>query len=227
MGLKQKIIGNKYDIRVARRKIKQSGEPSIRWDKAAEIEDDKTGEKKLKFKTDGVQVPKPSESKIDTLIYKKWYHALTFQPEQRTKFLEYIDYGDGDGDFVEFEYDTAKAQASDKTRIFETSRTLTGKKILEVFSEKDNKELYLLATMGIMVVISLGGMYVIVSGVKGSITSSVQAGITNGLKNLKGVQQATGQASNAAPGLVMPFAFIGYSFIEGIKSVRDKVRFWK
>lgn len=218
MGLKSFILGNSYDIRCIRRKIRNNGNKNS-IDFARTYTDEDMGSKMLEFKSDGAKTTVPEDANFDQLWYRKWYHKLMFMPEQRTDFFEYVerDKDDDDlldGDFVSFNYENGDAEEAGMDRMFNTHRDFMTKKILEVFEEDDNHNLVIAGYLTALAFITLGAMYVIVTGVKDSIASSVEAGISTGLETA----QNTGDlANNANQNMIPIMGLMGYQMVYSMK----------
>lgn len=166
----------------------RKGQPNI-IDKAVEKTDDDTEEKKLKFKSDGAVVPKPSADKIETSEQTSLWKKL--QGKRYIKTLKFIDHGDESGEFVEVDFDDNELRSTGESRMFETHRSLRMQKISDMFSEEDNQKWWFLGTAGLLVAIMLGGMYIITNGFDQTIANAVQQGVKAGL-------HASGQAAQTA-----------------------------
>jgi len=221
MGIKSIVLGNSYDIKCIRRKIRKGGEKNT-VDYARTYTDEDMGTKMLEFKSDGAKTTVPEDANFDQLWYRKWYHKLMFMPEQRTDFFEYVerDIDNNDilqGDFITFDYESNTAEEAGMDRMFNTHRDFMTKKVLEVFKEDDDPNLLIMGYLTGLAFITLGGMYVIVTGVKDSVASSVEAGISSGLQT---AQQTSDLANNANQNFIPIMGLMGYQFIH---SARQKI----
>lgn len=169
-------------------RIKANG-PNIK-DTAVEIEDEDTGEKQLKMKSDGVIIPKPGEDKIDTTQQTSLWKKL--QGKKYVKTLKLIDYGDGSGDFVDIDFDKGKAESSGNDRMFDTHRSLVAQKVSRLFSEDDNTQVWLAAYLTVLAVITIGAMYFVTTGMEDTVAKAVQEGIRAGLEAGQTTQGAAG-----------------------------------
>jgi len=215
MKLVRKVLGPQYDTRVLRHKMRQ-GKPELIWDKAAEVEDGTTEEKMIEFKSDKERVPKPSEELYGNLWFKKWHHMLLlrFKPK-RKKFLEVVDNGDGDARFVQVREDDVDFQGE---HMFETHRNMMGKKTLELFSQDDNTKLWMAGYLTALAFITVGAMYVTVTGVKSSVADSVKAGVEAGLSSANSAQQTT---ENVPSSNIIPV--LGFTTLQAASKIRAKV----
>ena len=168
----------------------RNGQPNM-TDKAKEIEDEDTGEKKLKFKSDGAVVPKPGEDKISTTEETSLLKKL--QGKRYTKTLKFIDHGDETGDFVEIDFGDSEMRASGDSRMFETHRSLRMQKVSDLFSDGDNTQLWLAGYLTVLALVTIGAMYFLTTGIEDTVAKAVEQGISAGLS-------ATDQAQNAAQG---------------------------
>jgi len=166
-------------------RIKKNG-PNL-TDTAVEVEDEKTGEKKLKFKSDGVVIPKPGQDKISTTRQTSLWKKL--KGERYTETLKFIDYGDGSGDFVEVDFEDGRAEASGNERMFQTHRSLTVQKISRLFSEEDNTQLWLAAYLTVLALVTVGAMFFVTQGIEDTVAQAVQQGIEAGLQSTQTAQQ--------------------------------------
>lgn len=187
MNFKEKILGKSYDIYVER--LNATGTDS--WDKAAEIEDEDTEEKKLRLKSDGTEIPKPGTDKIGKMRYDKWYHKI-FGGQNYVDKLTLIDYGDGKGDFVDVEHDEGRVKASGSDRMFETHRSLMSQMYSNLFTEEDNTQLWLAGYLTVLALITIGAMYFVTSGIESTVADAVEKGIQAGLQGAGEAQSATG-----------------------------------
>lgn len=166
------------------------GEPNIQ-DKATEIQDEDTEEKQLKFKSDGLKIPKPGADKINTTKRNNLWAKLG--GNKYVKEIKFIDYGDGSGDFVEVDMDEEKVQASGDNRMFDTHRSLMQKKISRLFEEEDNTQLWIAAYLTVLALITVGAMFFVTQGIEDTVARAVESGIQAGLEAGGQVQQgATG-----------------------------------
>lgn len=166
------------------------GEPNIQ-DKATEIEDDDTGEKQLKLKSDGTIVPKPGADKISTTKTDSLLAKL--KGDKYRKQIKLIDYGDGSGDFVDVDVDEGKVKASGDERMFETHRNLMQKKISRLFEEEDNTQVWLAAYLTVLALLTVGAMFFVTQGIEDTVAQAVQQGIEAGLNSANTAQEgATG-----------------------------------
>jgi len=198
------LLGAKYDKKVVRRR----GSKADIWDDAAEIEDDETGEKKWKFKSDEKEIPSPDESKIGYLFYRKWWQKLLFMPKQRVEYIEYADKGSRDGTVLELKDD--KLTSSNDEDVFETHRTIQVRKNVDLYSnDDDNTQMWLAAYLSILVLINLAGMYIITQGVQSGVADAVASGINAG-------KSAAGDGGASVPGVGM-FMVAGQGKIREMK----------
>lgn len=153
-------------------------DPNIQ-DTATEVEDEDTEEKKLKFKSDGVTVPKPGDDKIATKKTDKFIAKL--KGKKYFKELKFIDYGDGSGDFVEIDYDKGKLSASGDERMFDTHRSLMSQKYSQLFEEEDNTQLWIAAYLSVLAFVTIGAMWFLTTGIEDTVAQAVQKGIEAGL----------------------------------------------
>lgn len=168
----------------------KDGEPNV-IDKAVEIEDEDTGEKKIKFKSDDAIVPKPSADKISTTEQTSLWKKL--QGKRYIKTLKFIDHGDETGEWAEVNFDKKDVRSSGESRMFETHRSLRMQKISDMFSEEDNTKVWLAAYLTILAFITLGGTWLLTQNVESTVAQAVQQGIEAGLQSTDSVQQgATG-----------------------------------
>jgi hypothetical protein len=186
MSLKEKILGKSYDIKVER--LNSRGPD--KWDKAAEIENDKTGEKMLKLKSDGAKLPKPGSDKIGKMRYDKLIHKI-FGGQNYVDKVTLIDYGDGRADFVDVDHEQGRVEASGNDRMFETHRNLMSQLYSNLFTEEDNTQVWLAAYLTGLAFITIGAMYFVTTGIESTVADAVQKGIEAGIS-------AGGEAQGAA-----------------------------
>lgn len=167
----------------------KDGQPNI-IDKAVEQEDEDTEEKKLKFKSDGAVVPKPSADKISTTEQTSLWKKL--QGKRYIKTLKFIDHGDESGEFVEVDFDNKELRSSGESRMFETHRSLRMQKISNMFSEKDNTQVWLAAYLTILALVTVGAMFFVTQGIEDTVAQAVQQGIEAGLSASDSASTATG-----------------------------------
>lgn len=188
------IDKHKYNIYVWRRK--PNGVDY--WDQATIIEDEDTQEDQLLFKSDGTKVPKPPEEKIGTMQYRSLMDKLTFKKKAYVDATEFIDYGDGNGDFVSIDNadsdseEQAEMKASGNNRMFETHRNLMSQKYSELFSEEDNTQLWLAGYLTVLALITIGSMWMLTNGMEESIAKGISQGIEAGIEAGGNAQETTG-----------------------------------
>lgn len=187
MKITEKILGKNYDIKVER--LKPRG--ADYWDKAAEIENEKTGEKMLRMKSDGAEIPKPGADKIGQMQMDKWYHKI-FGGQNYVDKVTLIDYGDGKADFVSVDHDQGTVEASGSDRMFETHRNLMSQLYSNLFTEEDNTQLWLAGYLTVLALITIGAMYFVTSGIESTVADAVEKGIQAGLQGASEAQTATG-----------------------------------
>lgn len=182
MGMINTILGGtKYDIKVVRRKVRDSSRGEAFMDRAAVIIDEDSDEQQLKFKSDGKIVPKPSEQNITPLYEKKWYHKF-LGGKKRNNFLEVVEDGDS-GDFIEFNITegSKSAERAEKDHIFKTHRNFLAKKTVDAWKvDDDNTQIWLAAYLSVLALITLGGMYMISSGIEESIVKGLESAAESG-----------------------------------------------
>lgn len=168
----------------------KDGQPNV-IDKAVEIEDEDTEQEKLKFKSDGAIVPKPSADKIDTTEQTSLWKKL--QGKRYIKTLKFIDRGDESGEFVETDFENDELRSSGESRMFETHRSLRMQKISDMFSEEDNTQLWIAAYLTVLALVTVGAMFFVTQGIEDTVAQAVQQGIEAGLNSAETAQQgATG-----------------------------------
>jgi len=177
------IDGKQTKYKVERIK---DGEPNLS-DTATLVEDDKTGEEKIKFKSDGLMIPKAGADKISTRKTSSLLKKLQGKKYQKT--LRFIDYGDGSGDFTDIDYDEGKVKASGDERMFETHRSLMQKKISRLFSEEDNTQIWLAAYLTVLALVTVGAMFFVTQGIEDTVAQAVEQGIKAGLEAGGSVQE--------------------------------------
>jgi len=200
MGFVRNIVnGDSFDTAVIRREKTQNGYKNVK-DKAAEIEDPDTGETLLKFKSDGLKVPKPENQQFETLWYRDWMDRI-FRSKSHTDFLEVYLEDDSDGDYVEFDSEGNKLELSGSEGQFQTHRNLEAEKTLDIFSDASNEKWYFLAGLGTLIIIDIAGQYIVNQGMQRAVIE----GVRQGYSTVQGAQQ-TAQSST---GLIPVFALMG------------------
>lgn len=165
------------------------GNPNIQ-DTAVEVEDEDTMETQLKFKSDGLIVPKPGADKINTT--KQTSLIAKLKGNKYSETIRFIDYGDGSGDFVEIDFDNGKAEASGEDRMFDTHRSLMSQKYSSLFEEKDNTQLWIAAYLSILAVATVGGMWFVTTGIEDTVAQAVSKGIEAGLSSAQNTASGSG-----------------------------------
>jgi len=167
----------------------RQGKPNI-IDKAVELEDEDTEEKKIKFKSDDSVVPKPSADKISTTEQTSLWKKM--QGKRYIKALKFIDKGDESGEFVEVDFGDSELKSSGESRMFETHRSLRMEKISNMFSEEDNTQVWLAAYLTVLALVTVGAMFFVTQGIEDTVAQAVQQGIEAGLSASDTAQGATG-----------------------------------
>jgi len=188
MSITEKILGKSYDIKVER--LKPRG--ADYWDKAAEIENEKTEEKMLRLKSDGAEIPKPGADKIGKMRMDKWYHKI-FGGQNYVDKVTLIDYGDGKADFVTVDHEQGQVEASGSDRMFETHRNLMSQLYSNLFTEEDSTQLWLAGYLTVLALITIGAMYFVTTGLESTVADAVEKGIEAGIS-------AGGEAQGAVGG---------------------------
>lgn len=201
------LLGPKYDKKV----VRQRSPKADLWDKAAEIEDNETEQKKWKLKSDGQEIPKPEQSKVGYLFYRKWYHKLLFMPKQRIEYAIFEDKGDGNGTFKD-PHSESLAGGEDHG-IFQTHRTLEAKKYLDLYSEDDNKELYILGALTLIVLTDLIGTYIITNSVDKIAASSIRQAVESGV----GAAETASDSDVPGVSMIPVIGFLGRQKIGELK----------
>lgn len=188
MSLLDKIFGESYGIKIIRRQVRNGRQDNVIEDRAAVVEDDDTKEKQLKLKSDGKKIPKPSNLYFDRI---QGSGLLSTSSD----FIEIEEDGD-DVSFVDFQVSSnddedggsLNPERSEKEHIFQAHRDFMNKKTLEVWNSASNQEIYILATILMIVVIQLAGQYFIVNG--------LQSGIVEGVANALSSADIAANAAN-------------------------------
>lgn len=201
MSLKRKVFGAPYNKKIVRRRPVKAD----LWDKAAEIEDEETEEKMWKLKSNGEKVPKPSEDKIGYLFHYKWWQRPRFLfPRDRIEYAIYNDKGDGDGKWVELSSENVDLSGGGDTRMFDTHRNMQAKKYVDLYSKEDNKEMYILGALGIIVFMDIAATYILTSNADKLGASAVKKAVEAGVKS---AMSASEGASGDVPGVsIIPVA---------------------
>jgi len=164
-------------------------DPNIQ-DTAVEVIDEDTQEKQLKFKSDGLIVPKPGEDKIATT--KQTSLIAKLKGNKYSKTLKLIDYGDGSGDFVEIDFEEGKAESSGDDRLFDTHRSLMSQKYSSLFEDEDNTQLWIAAYLSILALATVGGMWFVTTGIEDTVAQAVSKGIEAGLSSAQNTASGSG-----------------------------------
>lgn len=175
MGIVDKVFGPSYDIKTIRRQVRSNGQHKVLEDKAAVVTDDVTEENKLKFKSDGKEVPKPSNVSFDRFRSNSWLGRGT------SEIIEFEEDGD-EVSIIDFSFDNSEGlnpERSEKEHLFQTHRNFLNKKTLEAWSSDDNKEIYILATIVLIVVINLAGEYFLINGMQDGMAEGVVRAFQN------------------------------------------------
>lgn len=183
MGLKTKILGPSYQIKILRRQLRNGQQDKVFMDRAAVVEDDESKEKQLKLKSDGKKIPKPSNLNFDQL------QSTGLLSRGTEDFIEIEEDGD-EISVIDFSYDKEnglKPERAEKEHIFQAHRNFLNKKTLEAWSQEDNKEILILGLIVFTILVNLAGMYFIVNGLEQSVVD----GIVQGMQNVD-VSAATG-----------------------------------
>lgn len=191
------IDKKKYDIHVRRRN--PNGPDTT--DKATITEEEKTGQEKLKMKSDGEEFPKPSESKIET-IDKPGNLQKIFGGHNFVKMVELVDEGDGSCSYLDLETtkntgDGESGYVFESTagdRLVETSRSISSQKYSQIFEEKDRSEMLLMGYLTVLALVTVGAMYFVTTGMEDTVAKAVGQGIEAGLSASESAQTATGGA---------------------------------
>jgi len=185
MGLTDKVFGPSYKVKTIRRQVRNGQQDNVIMDRAALVEDDITEEKQLKFKSDGKTIPKPSNLSFDNLQTKSWFGGSS-------DFLEIEEDGDQTS-IINFnkKENRLTPERAEKEHIFQAHRNFLNKKTMEAWSSEDNTEIYILATIALIVVVNLAGQYFIVNGLQ----QGVADGVIQGFQNID-LGAATGATGN-------------------------------
>lgn len=184
------ILSGGYDKKVIRRKIREGQDKTI-LDEAKVIEEEDSEQKLIKFKSDGKEIPKPGDGNFEQLWYRKWWERLMFIPKKPRDFIE-IKETDDEIEFIEFNInqdDDEIVRTSEKNHLFQTHRNILARKTVEAWSGEDNTQLWLAAYLSVLALITLGGMYVLTTGVE----EAIKEGLTQGLSS-------AGDAASSASG---------------------------
>lgn len=174
MGLIDKVFGNSYKIKIIRRQVRGGNVHKVVEDRAALIEDEDTGEKKLKFKSDGKVVPKPSNLNFDSVKTSGFLSSGStdmLEVEEDGDTVSVISFKNSRGDLV--------ADTAEKEHLFQTHRNFMNKKTRESWSDDDNTELIVMGTVILMLIIDLAGTYFIVNGMQDAIIEGISSGFQN------------------------------------------------
>lgn len=183
------IDKKKYDIHVRRRK--PNGPDTT--DKAAIVEEEKTGQEQLEMKSDGTKFPKPSDSQIETVDKPKLVHRL-FGGHNYVKMVELVDKGDGQCSYLDLSSEDGEYSFDDtaEDRLVETSRSISSQKYSQIFEDKDRSEMLLMGYLTVLALVTVGAMYFVTTGMEDTVAKAVQQGIRAGLSAGQSAQGAAG-----------------------------------
>lgn len=174
MGITDKVFGPSYDIKTIRRQVRGGNQHKVVEDRAAVVTDEVTDEKKLKFKSDGKEVPKPSNLSFDS------FESTGFLNRGTSDLIELEEDGDKVSiiDFTS-EEGSLNPERSEKEHLFQAHRNFVNKKTMEAWSQEDNKEFFILGTIALIVVINLAGQYFIIGGLEQGVAEGVVRAFEN------------------------------------------------
>lgn len=206
------VNGDSYDKKILRREKTSNGFKNV-LDKAAEIEDPDTGEKLLKFKSDGLQIPKPEAQQFEVVWYRDWIDKVT-RTKSHTDFMEvYLkELGDdAHGDFVTFEPAKKELELMGSESQFQTHRDLEAEKTLDIFSEDGmNQQYIMIGALALIVIIDVAGKYI--------ASQSMEESVYNAMKRLQETgASAVSQGQNMTGNWVL-FAFAGSQAMKKVKA---------
>jgi len=212
------VNGDSFDKKILRREKTSNGFKNV-LDKAAEIEDPDTGEKLLKFKSDGLKIPKAESQQYEVLWYRDWIDRLT-RTKSHTQFMEvYLkELGDdAHGDFVSFDPEEKELDLMGSESQFQTHRDLEAEKTLDIFSEDGmNQQYIMIGALALIVIIDVAGKYI--------ASQSMEESVYNAMKRVYQTgSSAVGTGQNMTGNWVL-FAFAGSQAMKKLKAFVGDLR---